>query len=91
MRNYFTTEALNEPCARNFIIAPFMGLLFLMFLPFIGFYLTAKALVAKMIDVASFSPPQVGNAYLTGSPNFGTLPESDSLSDIEKEVANRRK
>jgi hypothetical protein len=95
MRNYFTSEALQEPSFRNFIFAPLMGLAFLMFLPFIGFYLTAQALLLKMESVAQgFMSDEVavGNAYLTGSRDGTKLPESDTdLDAIEKEVLDRRK
>jgi len=94
MRNYFSSEALQEPAARNFFFAPLMGLMFLMFLPFIGFYLTVQALGIKLVDVTkSFSgSPAVGNAYLTGAAPDASMSEvAEPLLDIENEVIARRK
>lgn len=44
MTNYFTTESLQQPCLRNLLLAPFLGLALLLFLPALGFYLTFKAI-----------------------------------------------
>jgi hypothetical protein len=96
MRNYFSHEALTEPSLRNFIFAPIIGLAFLMFLPFIGFFLTIKALLMKAGQIWSNihvvgSQPAIGTAYLTGTETSTKLPESnDCLADLEKEVLDRR-
>jgi len=78
-------------------LTPIIGLAFLMFLPFIGFYLVASALTQKVISVikpavndAMISPPVPGAAYLTGNEPSGT-PESDKvLDELHKEVQTLR-
>ena len=99
MRNYFTHEALTEPHFRNFIFAPIIGLAFLMFLPFIGFYLVASALVIKANGLlkslvhSQVAAPVTMDAYLTGKEPGVKLDEaSDSyLADLQKEIERLRK
>lgn len=94
MRNYFTTEALQEPAARNFIFVPLMGLAFLMFLPFIGFYLVAQALALKIYSLRDALPGAMlatGTAHLTGhEPSSKLVDVSKALIDIENEVKQLR-
>ena len=64
------------PLAVAVAAAPMLGAGFLMFMPFIGFYLTAKALTRPVVRIfsksttelaATMSPGMVpGEAYLTG-------------------------
>jgi hypothetical protein len=76
---------------RNMILAPIWGLLFIMFLPLIGFVLVGKALATKAMgvikDVTVQPSPAIGSAYLTGSE---TNKPSDDLAELEKEVAAKR-
>lgn len=95
MRNYFTTEALQEPSFRNFLFVPLMGLAFLMFLPFIGFYLVFQALAAKLFSFRDALPGMMvapGTAHLTGHEPSGKLIDvGEALSDIENEIRQLRK
>jgi hypothetical protein len=65
-----------------------------MFLPFIGFFLTAQALAAKVAITWTGiwgMEPAMGEAYLTGSPNKSKVPESNNeLEELETEVLDRR-
>jgi hypothetical protein len=84
------------------MLAPVLGAVFLMFMPFIGFYLTAQTLlrpVARMFKkstteiAASMSPGlQPGAAHLTGSAGEKKTEgaESQELSALEKEIAAKR-
>jgi hypothetical protein len=96
MRNYFTQEALSESSLRNVFIAPIVGALFLMFLPLIGWYLVAKMLVDKTVELAKipFVEPQqaVGAAYLTGSEGTAKLSDrsDEELSKLAEEIAKKR-
>ena len=64
------------PTAAALMLAPLLGLAFLMFLPFIGFYLTIEAAVQPVLRIfrheagelaATMSPGwQPGEAHLTG-------------------------
>lgn len=76
---------------RNMILAPIWGLLFIMFLPLIGFVLVAKALATKVVgvlrDVTVQPSPETGAAYLTGTESGKP---SNDLAELEKEVAAKR-
>jgi len=77
-----------------FILAPFIGLLFLMFLPFIGFYLTGKALlsgVGDFFEVLVQPRSIVGEVHLTGYKPADTAEKNTDLDEIAKEINSRRK
>jgi len=92
------------PLLLAFIVAPLMGAAFLMFLPFIGFYLFASALVRPFARVfgtagaevaATMSPGWVpGEAHLAGKPGedkaTGDAKSTDGLEQVADEVAKRR-
>lgn len=75
-------------------LTPIIGLAFLMFLPFIGFYLSAQAIVLKLshvfkhATVSVSAPPAVGAAYLTGHEATGQ--KDESLAELHKEIQSRR-
>ena len=84
------------------MLAPVIGAVFLMFMPFIGFYLVGqRALqpVARMFKkstteiAASMSPGlQPGTAHLTGRAGEKKAEEGESkeLSSLEQEIAAKR-
>jgi hypothetical protein len=96
---------LHVPLLLAFVVAPLMGAAFLMFLPFIGFYLALHAAVRPVVrlftrsatELASTMQPgwQPGEAHLTGQraesekPVAGT-PTEGELAELEKEIASRR-
>ena len=49
MRNYFSSEALSEPCWRNLFLGPAMGLAFIIYMPAVGFYLVGEWLVKETV------------------------------------------
>ena len=79
------------------MIMPVIGLAFLMFLPFIGFYLTIQALGMKTIAFLkpifypTFAVP--GESHLTGGPQEGSAEKSknDTLEELQKEIDSHRK
>ena len=84
--------------------APVLGAGFLMFMPFIGFYLTAKALANPVVAVfhrtgtelaATMSPGMVpGEAHLTGKKGeaeVGAAAESKELDALQAEIDANRK
>ena len=86
------------------MLAPALGAIFLMFMPFIGFYLVAKTLVGSGVNAlrkstteiaASVSPGMAaGTAHLTGKAGDekanGAGGEHPALSEVEKEIAAKR-
>jgi hypothetical protein len=85
------------------MLAPVLGAVFLMFMPFIGFYLTAQAAlrpVGRLFKkstteiAASVSPGMApGAAYLTGREGEKKVEggeKSGELSELEKEIAAKR-
>ena len=84
--------------------APLLGAGFLMFMPAIGFYLTAKALARPVVNVfrkstteiaAAMSPGLVpGVAYLTGKEGekveAGAATESRELDALQAEIDAKR-
>ncbi len=62
MRDYLSKEALSEPCWRNFVLAPVMGLFFIVFMPAIGFYLLGEWSIKKLIK--AYSIPQLDKTRL---------------------------
>jgi hypothetical protein len=95
------------PTAAALILTPLLGLTFLMFLPFIGFYLTIEAALRPLLRVfrreaselaATMSPGwQPGEAHLTGKPSGkakGAGEEGTPEEDLEKlarEIESKRK
>ena len=88
------------------MLAPALGAIFLMFMPFIGFYLTAQTLLRPVTRgfkkstteiAASMSPGlAAGTAHLTGKAGDekkadGAAGEHPALTEIEKEIAAKRK
>jgi len=75
------------------LITPFMGLAFLMFLPFIGFYLSIAALFkfTGVVFHKIFSPMAAvpGEAHLTGHGGEQNV-TGDELVEIEREIDSRR-
>lgn len=94
------------PLLLAFVVAPIMGAAFLMFLPFVGFYLAAAAVLRPVTRgfrrsaeevAATMTPGWVpGEAHLTGrrseekSVEEKGPPAGEALSDVEREVAKRR-
>ena len=94
------------PLLAAFVVAPLMGAMFLMFLPLVGFALTAQAVaapVARMFrrsatEVAATLQPgwQPGEAHLAGrraeeKGAEGQEPAAaDDLSKLEQEISDRR-
>lgn len=86
------------------MLAPALGAVFLMFMPFIGFYLTAKTLLRPLTGAAKKSTTEIaasmspgmaaGMAHLTGKPGDEKKAEGagehPTLSDVEKEIAAKR-
>jgi hypothetical protein len=76
------------------LVTPIMGLAFLMFLPFIGFYLSVQALFKKFFSVFNLvtvpSPTVVGQAHLTGHEGDKKI-DSPVLEELSKEIDSRRK
>jgi len=83
------------------VISAVMGLLFVVFLPVIGFVLAGKALLKKTTGLVkpvfqtSVSPiAPLGEAHLTGSPGSSepTLTHSydETLDELAKEIQERR-
>lgn len=86
------------------MLAPALGAIFLMFMPFIGFFLVGKTLVRPLTHgfkkstteiAASMSPGlAAGAAHLTGKPGDekkdGAAGEHPALTEVEKEIAAKR-
>lgn len=93
------------PLLAAVVLAPVMGAAFLMFLPFIGFYLVAQAIAGRVArlfgrsatEIAATMTPgwQPGEAHLTGkradAEEAAKGPAAqDELSELEAEIAKRR-
>jgi hypothetical protein len=91
------------PTLAALVLTPVLGLTFLMFLPFIGFYLTIEAALRPLLRLfhreavelaATMSPGwQPGEAHLTGKPGEHQAEEPNPTEEIEKlarEVEARR-
>lgn len=97
---------VHVPLLVAFVLAPIMGAAFLMFLPFVGFYLALSAALRPVTrgfrrsaeEVAATLTPgwAPGEAHLTGKRAEGEAveekgpPAEDALSEVEREVAKRR-
>ncbi len=95
------------PTAAALVLTPILGLTFLMFLPFIGFYLTIEAALQPVLRifkheatelVATMSPGwQPGEAHLTGKRDEeakvveGQGPPADELAQLAREIEEKRK
>ncbi len=88
------------PFPALFLIVPVVGLAFLMFLPAIGLFLVAKALVMKVTghvaegasDLAATIAPDhaTGAAYLTGKKEGEAAEKSPELEKLEREIGEKR-
>jgi hypothetical protein len=90
------------PLTAAVLLAPVLGAAFLMFMPFIGFYLTGRMLLRPVARIfgksttelaASMSPGLApGAAHLTGRPGekSGGEGASEELATLEKEIAEKR-
>ena len=92
--------------AAALVLTPVLGLTFLMFLPFIGFYLTIEAALRPLTRVlrreatelaATMSPGwQPGEAHLTGKPGAGETEAgaqgtpADELEKLAREIEEKR-
>lgn len=97
---------LAVPTIVALMLTPILGLAFVVFLPFIGFYLVLQAALRPVLKVfrheagelaATLSPGwQPGEAHLTGKreeeskPAEGQGPPQDELEKLAKEVEARR-
>jgi hypothetical protein len=96
---------LRIPLLVAFAVAPMMGALFLMFLPLIGFYLTARAVARPVVGAFRKSATEVaatvapvwvpGEAHLAGEPakkeGETAEPAQDTkLDDLAKEIEQKR-
>ena len=97
----------HAPLPVVFAIAPLMGAAFLVFLPFIGFYLALQAAlrpVARLFRrsatemAATVSPGwRPGEAHLTGRraeaerPEEGHAESEGELAELEREIAEKRR
>ncbi len=86
------------------MLAPALGAMFLMFMPFIGFYLTAKTLLRPVAGAfkkstaevaASMSPGMAaGTAHLAGKAGdekkANGAGEHPALTEVEKQIAAKR-
>ena len=94
------------PTVAALVLTPILGLTFLMFLPFIGFYLTIEAALQPVLRVfeheatelaATMSPGwQPGEAHLTGKRQEETRtvegqgPPADELARLAQEIESKR-
>ncbi|WP_242335392.1 MULTISPECIES: hypothetical protein [Anaeromyxobacter] len=99
-----TARYLRLPFLLVLAVVPLAGLVFLMFLPFIGFYLFANALVKKLTggvkrgatELASTVSPgwTPGEAHLTGKAGEKEGADEEKataeLERLEKEIAARK-
>ncbi len=97
---------LPVPLPVAFAVAPLMGALFLMFLPVIGFYLTARAAVRPVVGVFQRSATEVaatvapswvaGEAHLAGGrpeareDAAGEASADERLDALQREIDARR-
>jgi hypothetical protein len=95
---------LHVPLLAAFVLAPLMGAAFLMFLPFIGFYLAAHAALRPVAglfthgakEIAATMQPgwQPGEAHLTGKraeeEGAEKPPAEGELAKLAKEIEAKR-
>ena len=95
------------PTAAAFVVMPALGGLMVVFLPFIGLYLTAKAALRPLTGMFSRSAQDLaatvtpgwapGAAHLTGKatdearPGEGSRSPEDRLDALAREIEERRK
>ena len=93
------------PTAAAFLLMPVLGGLMVVFLPFIGLFLTAKAAVQPLVNVFSRSAQDLaatvtpgwapGAAHLTGKATKEGAGESkageQALEELAKEIEEKRK
>ena len=88
------------PFPALFLIVPVVGLAFLMFLPAIGLFLFAKAIVMKVTGhvaegasslAATVAPDMAtGAAYMTGKKEGEKAEQDPALEKLEKEIEEKR-
>jgi hypothetical protein len=91
---------LKVPFLLLFAILPMMGLMFMMFLPAIGFVLFAYAIAKKLTggvkesakELASTVSPgwQPGEAHFTGKPGEEGQRNTPELEKLAKEIADKK-
>lgn len=96
---------VHVPLLLAFVVAPLMGAAFLMFLPFVGFYLALSAAVRPVVKLFRSSAEEVaaslqpgwapGEAHLTGRRAEGDAEPSApapnaQLDTLSKEIGARR-
>ncbi|GEJ55267.1 hypothetical protein [Anaeromyxobacter diazotrophicus] len=96
---------VHVPLLLAFVLAPLMGAAFLMFLPFVGFYLALAAAVRPVVKLFRSSAEEVaaslqpgwapGEAHLTGrraegEGEPGTPAPNAQLDSLSKEIGARR-
>jgi len=86
------------PALAAMLLVPMVGLAFLMFLPFIGFYLAAQAGIAKLIQVIKSAFENVaapvaapGTSHLTGNEPTDKTSDEHDFDELDKEVQARRR
>jgi hypothetical protein len=100
-------DYVHVPLLIAFVLAPVMGAAFLMFLPFIGFYLAGQAALVPVTGIfrcsatelaATLQPGwQPGEAHLTGQPGGehveggGAAALEDRLDILQREIDARRR
>ena len=95
-----SAKYVSIPFPALFLVVPVVGLAFLMFLPAIGFFLLAKAVVLKVTghvaegatSLAATVTPDLatGAAYMTGKKEGEPAEKSDELEKLEKEIEEKR-
>ncbi len=95
-----SAKYVSVPFPALFLVVPIVGLAFLMFLPAIGFFLLAKAVVMKVTghvaegatSLAATVTPDLatGAAYMTGKKEGKPAEKSDELEKLEKEIEEKR-
>jgi len=96
-----STRYVRVPFPALFLVVPVVGLAFLVFLPAVGLFLAAKAIVMKATghavegaaDLAATIAPDVatGAAYMTGKKEGEQAAEKGAeLEKLEKEIEEKR-
>ena len=79
---------------KQLLVAPFIGGLFVVFLPFIVWPLLAhaiyKAIAKKYGHLTAPAPMAVGVAYFAGESKDGEPTKNEKLDDLAKEIAIKR-
>jgi small-conductance mechanosensitive channel len=88
------TEGRGRPINSLLVLAliPILGLMFVVFLPVIGFYLVGRAVGSKIVgaSIGFFDPTPVGEMHLTGHGPSKNSEEIPPLKELSKEIEIRR-